>query len=362
MTTPPSLPSNSVPLALTKVGTFSRLRALAWSDDVLYGSRGYQLLSAEPQKSLEWKCAATFRPAAWRNLTSRSRLTHRLVRDGFHALTVLPSGHIIAAVPGAIVTLVPGQPYFETTHRITRGTRPLHITSTPDGRVYWGEYFDNKARDEVFIYASGDRGLTWNVAYSFPAGAIRHVHNIVYDSWQDCLWILTGDYERECQILRASCDLTVVESVLEGNQQARAVAIVPTRDALYFASDTPLEQNHIYRLDRRGELTRVAAISSSSIQGCAVQTALFFSTMVEPSETNETREVHLYGSRDGAEWGKNLTWEKDVWPMNFFQYGNAFLPDGPNTTDLLAVTTVAVKGSDLKTELWRVNVMPPVAQ
>ena len=58
-------------------------------------------------------------------------------------------------------------------------------------------------------------------------------------------------------------------------------------------------------------------------------------------------------------WEKKLTWEKDVWPMNFFQYGNAFLPDGINTTDLLAVTTVAVKGSDLKTELWRVNVGPP---
>ena len=48
--------------------------------------------------------------------------------------------------------------------------------------------------------------------------------------------------------------------------------------------------------------------------------------------------------------------------MNFFQYGIAFLPDGINTTDLLAVTTVAVKDFDLKTELWRVNVMPPVAQ
>ena len=362
MTTQPSLPSNSVPLALTKVATFSRLRALAWSGNVLYGSRGYQLLSAEPQKSFEWKCVARFRPAAWRNLTSCSRLAYRLVRDGFHALSVLPSGHIVGAVPGAIVTLSPGRRYFEITHRITRGTRPLHITSTPDGRVYWGEYFDNKARGEVFIYASDDRGLTWNVAYTFPAGAIRHVHNIVYDSWQDCLWILTGDYERECRILRASCDLTKVESVLEGNQQARAVAIVPTRDALYFASDTPLEENYIYRLDRRGELTRVTAISSSSIQGCSVQAALFFSTMAEPSKTNETRKVHLYGSRDGAAWEKKLTWEKDVWPMNFFQYGNAFLPDGINTTDLLAVTTVAVKDSDLKTKLWRVNVMPPVAQ
>src|SRR5258708_9405594 len=62
----------------------------------------------------------------------------------------------------------------------------------------------------------------------------------------------------ECRILRVSCDFRNGDVVLSGHQQARAVALVPTPDGLYFSSDTPLEPNHVYRLDREGEalLTR----------------------------------------------------------------------------------------------------------
>lgn len=352
----PSLPNASlVELSLAKMTSFPGMRALAWSGDMLYASLGYEVLSARLQQSLSWQTVATFQPSAWRKVTSKVRITSRLVRDGFHALSVLKNGCIIGAIPGAIVTRSQGAQHFEITHMVTRGTRPLHITATPEGCVYWGEYFDNRDRSEVFIYASTDNGQTWSVAYTFPAKAIRHVHNIVHDPWQHCLWILTGDYGQECRILRASYDLSNVDAILEGNQQARAVALLPAPDALYFASDTPLEENHIYRLDRRGHVEKVAVINNSSIYGCAVRSSHFFSTMVEPSQTNLSREVHLYGSPDGVQWLKYLAWEKDLWPQRFFQYGNAFLPDGTNETDFLAITTIAVKGADLETGLWRVN-------
>ncbi len=241
---------------MTLVARFPALRALAWSGNQLYSSRGYELLRAriEDARHVAWQPVAHFPPSLRRRLSVTNRLTARLFRDGFHALAILPSGAIIGAVPGSIVTLRPGETEFRQTHAITRGTRPLHITATPGGAVYWGEYFDNAARDEVHIYGSTDAGATWSVAYTFPKGAIRHVHNIVHDPWGNCLWILTGDYGDECRILRASCDFSRVEIVLQGNQQARAVAAVPTEDALYFSSDTPLESNYIYRLDRQGTL------------------------------------------------------------------------------------------------------------
>jgi hypothetical protein len=109
-------------------------------------------------------------------------LTMRLFRDGFHALAVLPSGALVAAVPGAMVTLRPGGTEFRPSHTILRGTRPLHITAVPGGAIYWGEYFDNPARDKVHIYASTDAGAGWSVAYTLPKGAIRHIHNIVHGS------------------------------------------------------------------------------------------------------------------------------------------------------------------------------------
>jgi hypothetical protein len=343
---------------LARVARFPRLRALAWSGDDLYASRGYQLLRSKilqpevPSANLSWQPVASFRPAWWRHGSAAMRLSSRLFRDGFHALAILPSGGIVGAVPGAIVTLRPGESEFRATYAITRGTRPLHITSVPGGAVYWGEYFDNAARDGVHIYASTDGGVTWNVAHTFPKGAIRHVHNIVHDPWGDCLWVLTGDYGDECRILRASCDLRQIDVVLQGNQQARAVALVPAEEGLYFASDTPLEANFIYHMNRQGGLRKLVGVSSSSIYGCRVRDGIFFSTMVEPSAVNPDRHVRIYGSRDGENWRSLLTWQKDRWPMSFFQYGNAFLPDGENGTNYLAITPVAVGADDQCTLLF----------
>jgi hypothetical protein len=363
MTTSPASmtqPGQGQPWKLSPVARFPRLRALAWSGDDLYASRGYQLLRANisqaklPSANLPWQPVAAFRPAWWRHASAATRLSSRLFRDGFHALAILPSGEIVGAVPGAIVTLRAGEKEFRTTHVITRGTRPLHITSVPSGTVYWGEYFDNAARDEVHIYASTDGGVTWNVAHTFSQGAIRHVHNIVYDAWGDCLWVLTGDYGGECSILRASCDLSRVDVVLQGNQQARAVALVSAADGLYFASDTPLEANFIYHMNRQGGLRKLAGVTSSSIYGCSVRDSIFFSTMVEPSEVNSDRSVRIFGTRDGENWRALLAWRKDHWPMSLFQYGNAFFPDGENITDYLAVTTVAVEQDDEATLLYSI--------
>ncbi len=338
-----------------RIAAFSRLRALAWRDDFLYASRGYTLLRARAQMNtgFEWDKVGQYRPSVWRSVTAPLRLASRLFRDGFHALATLSAGHLVGAVPHAIVTLAPGETEFHVSHKVLRGTRPLHFAVTPCDHIFWGEYFDNPERNEVHIYVSTDRGAHWEVAHSFPKRAIRHVHNIVYDGWENCFWVLTGDNGSECRILRASSDFKTVEAILSGNQQVRAAALVPTRDVLYFSSDTPLETNHVYRLDRRGNASRVAELSGSSIYGCRVGNAVFFSTMVEPSAINCDRSVNLYGSANGVHWQRVLSCKKDRWPMGLFQYGNAFLPDGRNTTGLLAVTTIAVEHGDLETSIWR---------
>jgi hypothetical protein len=344
---------------LIPAARFPGIRALAWHGDHLYAARGYHLLRArvEDAGNLSWQLVADFHPRWSRKLTVANRLTARIFRDGFHALAVLSSGGLVAAVAGAIITLGATENEFRVTHKIQRGTRPLHIATVPDGAAFWGEYFDNPARDEVHVYASTDHGATWNVAYTFPKGAIRHVHNIVHDSWENCLWILTGDHGDECRILRAACDFSRVEVILQGNQQARAVALVPMPDGLYFSCDTPLEQNYIYRMDRERKLARLAPVSSSSINGCRVGERVFFSTMVEPSEVNRDRQVRVYAGC-GSEWRAILAWQKDPWPMALFQYGNAFLPDGNNATPYLAVTTAAVKSEDGVTTLYDVNALP----
>jgi hypothetical protein len=355
MATQPVL-AESRTLKLELAGTFPKMRALAWDRDVLYASRAYTLFSAQMSSGqIAWRVVAQYDPEWWRNLSCRSDLGFRLLRDGFHALAILPQGNLVAAVPGAIVTRRAGEKEFKISHRVTRGTRPLHIAATPDGKVFWGEYFGNPERREVHIYVSDDYGLTWKVAHTLGKQSIRHVHNIIYDKWDDCLWIFTGDNGSECRILRASADFKNIDQVLAGNQQARAVAAVVTEHGLYFASDTPLEQNYIYHLDRGRRIRRLAGIPSSSIHGCKNASGIFFSTMVEPSDANRNQDVTVFGSVDGADWQQLAAWRKDRWSMKFFQYGNAFLPDGENSSDLLAVSTLAVEGTDLQTSIWRTS-------
>jgi hypothetical protein len=306
-------------------------------------------------EKIEWRQVGTYAPPLWRNLTARSRIGSRFCRDGFHALAVLSSGQLVAAVPGGIVILSPGETEFCSTHRVLRGTRPLHLAVTPDDHIFWGEYFDNRDRSEVHIYASTDLGASWQVAHTFPKASIRHIHNVVYDQWEDCLWVLTGDVGSECRILRVSRDFGNVDVVCSGDQQARAVALLPAPEGIYFATDTPLETNYIYFLDRRGQRRKLATLSSSSVYGCRIGCNLFFSTMVEPSAVNRDRCARVYGSKDGSQWQSLVQWQKDPWPMGFFQYGNLIFPDGKNTSGLLALTSVAVKHGDMETSLWNIE-------
>lgn len=373
--------SSSQALRVRQIASYKGVRVLAWDGPVLYGSRNYQLVGLDFSRNslpgAQWQPVARFDPVWWRNLTSRSAVTHRLVRDGFHSLAILRTEDadlaagtttdraddriMVASVPGAIVTRPRASDHFRVSHVVSRGTRPLHITAVPDGTIYWGEYFDNCERAEVHIYASQDGGATWHVSHTFPSRSIRHIHNIVYDRWADCLWILTGDEGSECKVLRASCDLQSMNEVLSGNQQARAVAAIPTPDALYLSTDTPFERNSILRVDRAGTVVSVADLESSSIFGCRVGKALFFTTMVEPSPVNQTREVCLVGSSGDAEWQLLGRWTKDSLSMRYFQYGNAILPDGENATNYLAATTIAVQDADLVTTLWEVE-SPATAQ
>src|SRR5271157_5656424 len=226
MTEIPVAAAASSALKLRKVAAWRGIRVLAWDGDILYGCRGYQIVRLQIHadrsqigERAEWQPVASFHPVWWRTLTSRTTLTYRLMRDGFHALAILGSSQtnkrtMVGAVAGALVTRTPNSDEFHITHRVHRGIRPLHVTSVPSGNIYWGEYFDNRERAEVHIYVSTDAGSTWQIAHTFPAGSIRHVHNIVYDRWADCVWILTGDEGAECKVLRASCDLRAVDVVL----------------------------------------------------------------------------------------------------------------------------------------------------
>jgi len=343
-------------VGLVTQGHFSGCRALAWHGRSLYVGQRYTLWRWEPEcVESRWTYVARFQPRWDRRVSSVTRLGSRLRRDGFHALEVLSDGSMVAVLPGAIAVLPPGETTFRVTWRIQRGTRPLGLAQTASGAVFWGEYYANKSRDSVHVYGSLDGGRRWEIAHTFEAGCIRHVHNIVYDRFEDCLWMVTGDADAESRVIRVSSDWREMRTVLSGSQQTRVLALVPTEQALYFATDTPSETNHIYRLRRGGTPEPLAVIAGSGMRGCRVGRALFFSSGVEPSAVNQHPFTCLYGSSDGRYWTKLRQWRADFWAGRLFQYSRFLLPRGENATDILAGTSVAVKPHDGTMVAWRVS-------
>ena len=341
-------------LRLVKMGRFPGRRVLTWYEGLLYVSRKYSLWRWDPESN-EWGFLARYRPDWTRKISSITRLGGRLRRDGFHSLGVLPDGGFVAILPKAVAICPEGETEFEVTWHIRRGTRPLALAVTPSGAIYWGEYSSNPQRDDVHIYGSTDGGRKWDVVYTFPPGGIRHVHSITYDPYRDHLWMCTGDYGAECRIMRVSNDWEVVETVLEGGQQTRTVRPIPTSNGLYFATDSELEQNYIYRLNPDESLERLHPINGPGMWSCQVGPNFFMSSDVEPSTVNTDPFASLYGSREGNSWSRLIAWPKDPWHMRLFQYGNIILPRGRNDTNVLAATGMAIRGEDDVMHLWRVE-------
>jgi hypothetical protein len=239
--------------------------------------------------------------------------------------------------------------------RLPRGTRPLNLCLFPTGEVYFGEYFSNPNRDSVHIYGSHDGGTTWQIAHTFQAGTIRHIHGLFYDEYRDGCWVLTGDTDKECQIFFARQDFSEMEIMHEGAQRFRAVSIIIGKNYLIIPTDTPVEKNWIQCYD----LKRKQLLCKYGLPGSAFYTAragkmMFISTVVEPSRVNRNKFCHIYSSQDDGEtWKCMYSAEKDRWSEKYFQYGAFVLPPGINHQPLLHVYGQALKGLDHSMLTWR---------
>jgi len=350
---------NKSQLSLTLIATFPEFRVLTWHNNYLYAAKKYTLFRIKEKDLLEkktnWEKVAFFRPGMLRKIASSMRLSQRLLRIGFHHLEVFPDKRMITILDKAIAVLEVGEKEFKTTWRVKRGTRPMGMAITPDSKIYWGEYFNNKERSEVYVYGSEDGGYSWDIVYTFPEGSIRHIHNIFYDFYENCLWVLTGDYGKEPKIIKFSTDWKTIDIICEGTQQARAASMIFREDKIYYATDTELEQNYIYSIDRKtGKIERLFPLPGPSIFASEAGKYMFVSTHSEPGKLFSPY-AFLYISEDGEEWFECLKLRKDKLHPLFFQYGSIILPCGKTAYNYLAVTGRAVEGEDNWLNIWRIE-------
>lgn len=239
----------------------------------------------------------------------------------------------------------------------------INFCSTNDG-VYWGDYGRNNQLMRVTVY--GLRltayGLQLNKVYTFEAGTVRHIHNIVEDG--DGFLLFVGDNEEKAGIYRVNSDWTEVKPWKTGQQKYRAVVGFPYYGGVLYATDSVETENHIRLITAVGEEKILSPLNGSCIYGCEIKDDFLFSTTVEPHEGGGLKSLFIDSlgggikSRDVtimAVSKKDLTvrqvasFRKDGWPMKLFQYGRCIFAGGQEKQSFAWGSPVACRHYDGKT-------------
>ncbi len=236
----------------------------------------------------------------------------------------------------------------------------INFCSVEDG-VYWGDYGRNTDHQEVNVYHL-DKNRHISVVHSFPAGSVRHIHNIVEDGNGFILFV--GDNEKEAGIYKVNKEWTEVKPWKTGEQKYRAVVGFPYNGGVLYATDSVETENYIRNITSEGDERVLTTLNGSCIYGCETKDNYLFSTTVEPHEGGgklslifeklgggiKSRDVTIKAvSKKDLSVSQIASFKKDWWPMKIFQYGRCIFAGGQNKSDEVWCSPVACKKYDGKT-------------
>jgi len=278
-----------------------------------------------------------------------SRLACRLIRHEIRALARLSDGTFVAANRQGLYHGRAGDEAFVPSHAEAGDLPlmpPMRISLGPNDTVLFGEYGSGGGR-AVRLYASHDRGHSFQIVHTLEKGSVLHVHNLVYDARLDHYWVLAGDHDHEPGIGILSADLRDFEWFLKGKQVYRAVELFDLGDRLVYATDTEMEQNGLISLDKAsGSHERLRDFPGSCIYACRFGGLYAIATSVEPSPVNHGLDATLWVSRNAEDWSEVYRARKDAWSADYFQFGSIVLPVGHSGRETLLFSGQAVKGID----------------
>ena len=298
-----------------------------------------------------------------------SKMATRLLRLGVRGAAAIDNNHVILTIGNTLheVDLQTGE--MSNGWNCGDGIRPLQfsvvesIDDFEDG-VYFGGYLGNMEKKSVNIYhrISTDQ---WEIIYTFPQGAINHVHNIVADPYRQCLWVFTGDFGEASAIWKVTDSFKKVERVACNDQKYRACVVYALPEGLLYATDAPFADDYIYLLNPETmEAKELFTIHGSCIYGCQWKDKFVFSSTVEGDGRNMSRlewlftrkrgtgikddYVHMYMGNLKEGFKEIYKEKKDCMPFYTFQFGVFKFPAGVNNTDTLFFQPVATKKNDLR--------------
>ena len=237
-----------------------------------------------------------------------------------------------------------------------------------DDTVAYGEYWQNPNREPVSILVR-ENGL-WKTAYTFPENSIKHIHGMIPDPYRNCVYILTGDEEKESGIWVARDNFNKVEPLLIGKKEYRSCIGSAEENGLVFVTDNPFETNYIRFASLTGnaevtDVNNITEINGPCIYGAVWKDNLVLSTSVEQDYSikrnrissifsrklgggTKTADSVVYIGNTRTGFSELARYRKDCWPMGLCALGTVQFPQGMNQ-DMLCIYPVAVKRFDGRT-------------
>ena len=317
-------------------------------NESLWFARGPQIfVSVDGGKSAVEKWTVPMRTV--RALSSWSSLGRRALRSGVHHIEPIEHKKAVVVADDRILVLSPSSPRVTEIGKVV-GSRPLSLEAS-DGRLYYGEYRDNRERSPVHVFSCRlDQLGKWIPVWRFEH--VRHIHGVYYDSFWDAHWVTTGDSNDESGIWVTRDRFRTLERVIGGSQQTRAVRLLFEEERVLYGSDAPEDQNHLYALSRQdGHLSQLGPVSGPVFHGGYFGHSHVFSTVAEPSSTNVYGHIDLVVVDGNAVPKTTYSFEKDRLPPKLFQYGQAFFSKGPVGNTNTWVTPFATNYHDVSFRL-----------
>jgi len=310
-------------------------------------------------KSLDLKppfaAVAAIDAPAWKSLAAHSRLGQRLLRFMVTNVRPLNNGDLFVTFDKAVGVIRSGR--YIPLKGLIRPCRVLRSACAVDtsGDVYFGEYLANEMRGEmrVYKYSPGDDHL--QAVYVFPPGSIKHIHGIYFDPKGNALYCLTGDDERECQILRTRDGFQTLEVVGHGDETWRAVSMLFDEHRIYYGTDAEFRSNHIYAAERDSfERKILGEVNGTVFYSKRIGGDLFFTTTAENAPAQKENVAAIWHVDSQGNCTELIKFKKDRWHKALFQFGTIHFPAMSDNMDHLYFHLVGVEGDNHTFKLWPV--------
>jgi hypothetical protein len=283
---------------------------------------------------------------AWRRAVTVARPMQRALRHMYYNVMPLSNGEIFATFGKAIGVFEEGG-RFRALTGIERPFRVLRAACAvaDDGAVVFGEYVVNHERTAIRIYRYEPGRPGAEVAHTFPAGEVRHVHGVYRDPFAPGLWCAVGDKPAECRILHSDDQFRAHTVFGAGDETWRAVSLQFTPDAVFYGMDAEFQRNFIFRVDRRtGQRDVVTAVEGPIYYSARLGNDLFFAVTVEycPSQEGNAAVLWRVNSVNGAA-TRVTQFRKDSLPVHGFLAGTIDFARGDGTARELYLRTTALR-------------------